>query len=220
MKEKIQKLTQFLLICLGIILCAIAWPFIYPGLDYIMAIIGFDSTEFLLKAGSLYGEINKNAPGFFKGMAIATEALNGEHPAIASLSYMTKAELLLFLDAPIYVLEIILFMFVTFLNVTSRLLPWHKVKAVINITAIVITVLPLIAIFLSFIALCAIPYIQAWSSGLTDFIFLVILSPAVMIKTLSPMIGVIILARYLIPRGLLLSGQDSTKDAYVCIVES
>jgi len=218
-----ERRNTILVICFASIILAAAWPFIYPGLDYVMALIGFSGSPGLFKAiqefGPIYGKLSPTAPDFFEGMAEASQQLSGEHPALASIPYITKARLLIYISMPVYVVEVLVFVAVGFISSSSRLLPWQKVKTVVQVTAIVVSVLPLIAILLWFVTFIGIAYVQAWSASLLDFLFLILLFPAVLIRVVSPSIGILVLARYFVPSGLALAGEGSmATEAYESMI--
>jgi len=215
---------MMLVFCVMSVILAAAWPFIYPGLDYVMALIGFGSSPGLFSAirefGPIYGKLSPTAPAFFKGMAQASQQLGGEHPALASLPYMVKASVLMSVSIPLYVVELLVLVAVGFISFLSRLLPWEKVKTAVQVTAIVVSLLPLLAILLWCVLFIGIAYVQAWFASLLDFLFLIILFPAVVIKVVTPWIGVLVVARYLVPSGLVLAGEGSrATKAYESILE-
>ena len=73
-------------LCIVSLVVAASWPLIYPGLDFLLAIVGFAESPGLVSLltdfGPLYGQ-DPDAPGFFRGMAEASQELSGEHPALA-----------------------------------------------------------------------------------------------------------------------------------------
>jgi hypothetical protein len=220
-----KRRDTILFSCFFSILFAVVWPFIYPGLDYVLALVGFGSSPGLFKAikefGPIYGKLSTTAPGFFKGMAEASQQLSGEHPALASLPYMVKAELLLYICIPVYAAEVLVFMVVGFISFASRLFPWKKMKTIVQAAAIVVSVLPLIAVCLWCIIFIGIAYIQAWSASLLDFLFLIVLFPAVFAKVVSPSMGIFVLGNFLIPSGLALAGEGSLGDGlYKSMIEN
>ena len=126
----------------------------------------------------------------------------------------------MYISMPVYVVEVLVFVAVGFISFSSRLLPWQKVKTVVQVTAIVVSVLPLIAILLWWVTFIGIAYVQAWSASLLDFLFLILLFPAVLIRVVSPSIGILALARYFIPSGLVLAGEGSmATEAYESMIE-
>lgn len=207
-----ERRNTILVICFSIIFAA-TWPFIYPGLDYVMALIGFSDSPRVFNAikefGPIYGKLSPTAPAFFKGMAEGSQQLSGEHPVLATLPYLAKARLLMYVSIPAYVVEVLVSMVVGFISFSSRLLPWQKAKTVVQVTAIVVSVLPLIAIVLWCVTFIGIAYVQAWSASLLDFLFLIPLFPVVLIHVVSPSIGIFALARYFIPSGLVLAGEGT-----------
>jgi hypothetical protein len=188
-----------------------AWPFIFPVLDYVMAIIKFGSSPGLLNTinaikefGSLYGE-SPTAPG----------------DAFASLPYLTKAGLLMYASIPIYVIAFLVFVGVGLMSFLSRLLPWQKLSAVVQVIAIGAAVLPLIAIYLWWITLVGISYVQALSVSLLDFVFLIVLFPLVLAKVVSPWLGIFMLAIFFVPSGLVFAGHGSkARKAYHSVSRS
>jgi hypothetical protein len=209
MKEDTQEMWIAIFVAVSI---AIAWPWIFPVLDYVMAIISFSSAPSLYNAlnefGPIYGD-HPSAPGFFRGMAEASQKLGGENPAIAALPYFDKAKLLLYTSLPIYAIELFVFMTVGILSFSSRLLPWKRTKTVVQIIAIAVSKSPLIAISLWWLFFTLLAYVQAWSASILDFLFLILLLPVVFIKVVSPLVGGYVLARYVIPSGLAFAGRGS-----------
>ena len=198
---------------IGSIIVAAVWPLIYPGLNYLMALIGFGSSPGLFKAlqefGPLYGKLSPAAPDFFKGMTEASQQMSGEHAALASLPYIIKAKLLMYACLPVYIIEVLVFIAVGSVSVLSRLVPWQKAKAKMQSVAMVVSVLPLIAIFLWWFIFVGVAYVQTWSVGLLEFLFLVLIFPVVLIKVALPLVGAFVLSRYLVPGGLVFAGKDS-----------
>lgn len=214
MKKNSQRVSKRLIILmfLGCFLFAVIWPFIYPGLDFILAFIGLSESlvHGFVEFGALYGKLSPTAPEFFKGMAKAHEQLKGEHPALAHLSYMEKAALVAGATYPAILIEILVFILVSVVALLSRVLFWESAKAVARGVATVLAFLPLTVILLSWIGFFLFNYIQAWSSGgILSFGFLVLLFPAVIIRVVSLAIGLFFLARYFVPSGLFFANRDS-----------
>jgi hypothetical protein len=194
------------------LIIAIIWPFIYPILGLILDLLGFGNSlgplTALLTFGPLYGNLSETAPDFFKAMAEAKQQLSGEDPALTALPYIMKVQLLVYATIPFHVIEITIFVLAVAISLISRLFPWRAAKNGIQCIAIALVILPIIAIFLWCIFFFILPYIQTWQVGLLDFVLLIVLWPAVLIKVVSPSIGLLSLALGLVPVGLAFAGRD------------
>lgn len=202
---------KILILCVPCILIAAIWPLIYPLLDIVLAFISFGKAPGIFKAienfGPLYGKFSKTAPGFFKGMAEGAQQMSGEDPYLASLPYLAKAYLLAYVTFPVYTAELFFFVLVVVISLLSRLLPWKLARNVIQRIAILLAMLPLVAISLVCIAFFLLAYFR--SKGILDFIIMVLICPAVAMRVVSPNIGIFLLAWGLVPVGLVFAGRGS-----------
>jgi hypothetical protein len=80
------------------VLGALFWLLVYPVLDFVMVLLGQESS--LLFLGAPYSEHSETASGFSRGLAEATRDLSGEHPFLASLPYWEKTKLLAYATFP------------------------------------------------------------------------------------------------------------------------
>ena len=207
-----NKRTIFF-ICFGSILFAVVWPFIYPALDYVMALINFgklpNGFSAIQEIGPIFDSLNPTMPDIFKGMAEASQKLSGEYPDLTSLPYLKKAALLLYGCLPFYMAEVIIFAVVSLTCLLSRLLPSKPVKKIAQVAAIALCGLPFAAIVLWWFTLIGMAYVLAWSSGLVDFLFLIVLFPLVLLRVVSPSVGLLVMALFLVPTGLLFGNEGS-----------
>ena len=201
-----------------IIAGAAIWPFIYPVLDYVLAFLGFAKSpgivEAIMEFGPSYGQ-SETAPGIFKAMAEIAQQVSGEHPAIASLSYMEKVNLLFYLNLPVYAAEFLIFVLVVAIALLSRILPSKLAGSVLQRIAIAVSMLPLLAISLLCIAFFLLAFYQAWHVGILDFIFLFLLWPVVATKVVSSHVGVFLLGYGFVPVGLSFAGRGSLAREYL-----
>jgi hypothetical protein len=200
-------------VAFGGLIAAALWPLIFPGLEWLLAFAGFSESPGLIKAvtefGPLYGRLSSTAPGFFKGMAEASDQISGDNPAIAGLSYLAKSRLLAYATTPIYFLEIITLVLAGGVALSSRLFGfWKPARTTMEILAIILAGLPLVAVSLWSLFFIALAYIQAWPGGILHFGFLLLLFPAVAAHVISPSIGVFLLARFTVPVGLVFGRRD------------
>lgn len=209
---------EILGVCVASILGAAIWPFIYPVLDFVLALLGIAESPGLVKAimefGPIYGK-SETAPGFFKGMAEGAQLLSGEHPQIASLPYMAKVNLLFYINLPCYAVELLVFVFVVVVSLLSRILPWKLAANVVQRIAIGLAMLPFVAISLWCMAFFLLAFFQAWQFGILHAVLFVLISPAVALRVVSPHIGVFLLAYGLVPFGLTFAGRGSLARAFL-----
>jgi hypothetical protein len=211
-EETSEPSTLLFPVMVGFII-AVIWPFVYPGLDYLMSIVEFWRSPGIFKAlttfGPMYGELWSDAPGFFKGMAEASHEIHGEDPQFASLPYMVKTMILIYVSAPIYVAEVVVFVIVVIITLLSRASPCGSLTKVLQVIAIVIAAVPFFGLFLAGAGFIVFEYVQAWSAGFLNFLFLLLVWPLVLAKVWIPMGGVTVFATFFVPSGLLLGGKDS-----------
>jgi hypothetical protein len=202
-----------ILSCFASIAFAIIYHFVYPGIDYIIALLNFGESPSILSAvkefGPIYGKLDNASPGFFKGMAEASDQISGEHPVLAELPYMAKAALLINMSIPLYVLLVIIFLIVSFMSFLSYVLPWRYPKLVSQGIAIFLAFVPMLAVSLWCISSFLLVYIQALFSSVIDFVFLIFISPAVFFRVTVAWMGVFMLAVFFVPTGLVFAGRGS-----------
>jgi hypothetical protein len=207
LRERKAELVGF---CIGSLVVAVLWPLIYPGLDFLLALIGFGEKPgpwaFLREFGPLYGR-DPDAPGFFRGMAEASQEISGEHPALVGLPYMTKSGLLASVVYPLYMVEALLFVMVSGLALVSRAMA-KPIRSLLEGIAVTLAALPLVAILLFWLAFILLAYIQALSAGFFMFVFQIVLLPAVLLRVTSATFGVFLLACWFVPVGLAFAGRD------------
>jgi hypothetical protein len=205
-----EERALLLTACLFSLVVAAVWPLIYPGLDYLLAVMHFGQEpgfwKFLEEFGPLFGR-HASAPGVFKGMAQASEQLGGEHPALAGLSYMTKAGLLASTVYPLYVVEVVLFVLAGVAALASRFFG-KAMRPVLETIAVGVAVLPLVATTLWWIAFIVLAYVQALSAGFLTFLFQLVLFPFVLTRVTSASLGVFLLALWFVPMALRCAGRD------------
>ena len=205
---------QILVSCGSAVLVAAFWPFIEPVLSWALAFLQVAKSpvdaliELGLLSGAFYGE-SENAPKFFKQMAETAQQFSGEHPQLASLPYMAKVRLSFYVSIFHYILAVLVFVFVTLVSLSSRMLPWKLARNFVQRIAIGLALLPVAAESLWCIYFLFLAFVQAWHAGVFYFVFLVLIYPVVAVKVISPNIGILFFAYFFVPVGLAFAGRGS-----------
>jgi hypothetical protein len=132
------------------ILVAAIWPFIWPVLSWVTAFLTLAESpiaavaELALLSGALYGE-SETASGFFKQMAHTAQQFSGDHPQLASLTYMAKVRLSFYVSIFYYIGAVLVFVLVTFVSLLSRILPGKLARNFVQRIAIGLALLPVAA---------------------------------------------------------------------------
>ncbi|ODS41137.1 MAG: hypothetical protein A7315_02125 [Candidatus Altiarchaeales archaeon WOR_SM1_79] len=201
-EEGIPIRTALMLGLFALIVVAL-YPLLYPFISYITSIFGLITSASLSSAIELYLKISGNDP------------FSGEHPLLASLPYWSKVELFYIANIQICIVFLVLTIVVLILVVISRIVPGGLLRSIIQVSSIILAMIPFTVVTLFALSMFFYSYYLAWGQwsgslvGYIDFAILVILCPVVAIHVATAIFAIWFFSGFFVPSALAFAGHNS-----------